>query len=413
MDVAAFDILLAELGREEGCTFRDIQWGTRITKTDKEGLVIYNANFRGIPIVVKMMMYMEDTPMVQAFFMERRMYMEVINNILLDGQCGNLVPAVSTRLCFSNCYKRFGLPFDTRVAALITVVPPGFLGDSVTTLLRKSPDLQQDTQYMKRLLFQMLYTLQACHENGVTHNDNHLGNWLVGTAADSTAQLRYIVSPTHMYVMPGDFCVYLFDWDRSFTDDLGNNGLLSDAQCRKLGECNKHRPQRDVFLTLCQLSDALGTLCNMNTPLGGVLHEVMRHVETAQLLKCAARRDEQTRKTVCRVLPSDNLEQWLPDTLDLLRDPFFDDLLTEVPADLDLDDFTYVLPHVQAMEQEDDTLPVQLSPAANLDTLPVQAASAQATLPVQAASAQAAGLGSDFEKRLTSISSSFLGLPKI
>lgn len=437
MDVAAFRFLLAELGREKGCTFRDIEWDDRISKTDKNGLVVYNANFRGIPIVVKMMVYTDMTPIMQAFFMECRVYMEVINSIVLDGQCGNLVPAVAKRLCFQPCYKRVNLPVDTRVAALVTVVPPGYFGDSVATFLRKDPAFRVDVQYMKRLLFQMLYTLEACHERGLTHNDNHLGNWLVGSASNPVATLRYIVSPTEMYSMPGDFCVYLFDWDRSFTDEVGNNGFLSDAMCRSYGECNEHRPARDVFLTLCQLSDALGTLCNVRTPLGGVLHEVMRHVETVQNIKCASRRDEHTRKTVCRLLPSDDkLSHLMPPTLDLLRDPFFDDLRSDVPADLDLDAFTYVLPYVQEMERDDDsasstpdewstepltTMPVQVSQPVLTPSIPVQVSRATPTIPIHVGPGAAfsnrtrprtKSLGSDFEQQLSTVSSGFFA-PKI
>lgn len=366
------------------CTFDDIEWGRRINKdsnTKEDRLVVYYGDIAGQQAVVKMMVYKSFPPLppppdVKAFFMEQRIYMDVINDMILKSECGNLVPAVSTRACDRGDVA-VNLPFIPsrveRVDALITLVPPSYHGQNVNDLLKNNPSWTSNASLLRPIVFQMLYTLAACHERGLTHNDNHLGNWLVGKAANPLSQLRYVVSPTHMYSTAGSTCVYLLDWDRGYKSDMGNNALLDQAMCQRVGACNQHRPYRDIFQTLCQLSQALKSLCKPNTPIGGVLHNLSRKLEEAQKVKCSGRADDPERKKVCHILEDENyLSQFIPPAKDLLMDPFFENI--RVPQMLqgktDANTLTFTLPSART---EPVTIPVsspQPSPKQNL-TLPV------------------------------------------
>lgn len=340
---------------QDACTFADVVWGDRINKTKNDRLVVYNASIGGQNVVVKMMVYTVIRQGVipadvKGFIIERRIYMEVINGMILNGECGNLVPAVGTRLCdhipseVSFLNDLIVNPNNTnRVIALITLVPPFYYGDTLEDYILNNPHIANNANFMKRIMFQMLYTLEACHRNNLIHNDNHLNNWLVGTAFDPTVTMRYRVDSSHTYSMPGNLCVYLFDWDRGYAANVGFNRLLfdrgKDAQymtlCESAGACNEYRPYRDIFQALCSMSQVLNTLCDSATPLGGVLHDLMRNIEMIQKTKCAGRSDEWSRSTVCHLLPKrpdKKLAQSMPPTLTLLTDPFFDDLLESTTA---------------------------------------------------------------------------------
>lgn len=402
MDANVVKTFLQDLKPWRGkCTFDDVIWGDRINKTSNtkdDQLVVYRATVGGQDVVIKMMVYNDNpdgqAPVdVKAFFLEKKLYMQVINNIIISGQCGNLVPAISTRKCdlIPDTVPFFNDPIidpnqTKKISALITMVPPFYAGRTVAEFISENPRLANSANIMKRIMFQMLYTLEACHQNDIIHNDNHLNNWLVGAAANPNLALRYTVDKDHTYSMTGNLCVYLFDWDRGFSSDLNENELLDDegkdkkfmTLCESVGACNKYRPYRDIFQALCSMSDMLKALCKTNTPLGGVLHTLMRNVEMIQMTKCSSASVNSSQSRVCHLLPTrldKDLGESMPSALTLLTDPFFDDLLAgptssaEYATSFILPSATVILTPDVFENQVDDTLPVVMEEV-TMDELP-------------------------------------------
>lgn len=135
-----------------------------------------------------------------------------------------------------------------RVHALTTMEPPGFKGLSLHAYIRGV----KGNATMPSVLFQMLYTLWSCYKAGIVHNDCHLGNWLVGTSPTGEP-LTYELDDSTVAVMPNTVTVYLYDWDRGYSKNLGPNPILvADPYfCKEFGQCNELRPQHDNVLASC------------------------------------------------------------------------------------------------------------------------------------------------------------------
>ena len=130
---------------------------------------------------------------------------------------------------------------DGFVSTLVTLVPPNF-GGSVWDLF---DNLRDDW----RLPFQMAYTLAACELNGLSHNDNHLSNWLVSLGMPP---VHYAVSASQFVPVAG-LRIWLYDWDLGYAEALGPNPGLDRERCRQLGMCNAVSGLHDLAQMACSL----------------------------------------------------------------------------------------------------------------------------------------------------------------
>lgn len=130
------------------------------------------------------------------------------------------------------------------VSVLVTRVPANLVGDLDAVF----PAYRDDW----RVPFQMGYTLTACDEAGLSHNDNHLGNWLVSTAAP---EVWYAVAEDALVPVSG-VRVWLFDWDLAYAAPLGDNPYLDKRFCASSGACNGVDGLHDLALMACVLDHA-------------------------------------------------------------------------------------------------------------------------------------------------------------
>jgi hypothetical protein len=130
------------------------------------------------------------------------------------------------------------------VSVLVTRVPANLVGDLDAVF----PAYRDDW----RVPFQMGYTLTACDEAGLSHNDNHLGNWLVSTAAP---EVWYAVAEDALVPVSG-VRVWLFDWDLAYAAPLGDNPYLDERFCASSGACNGVDGLHDLALMACVLDHA-------------------------------------------------------------------------------------------------------------------------------------------------------------
>lgn len=143
---------------------------------------------------------------------------------------------------------------DAAVSTLVTVQPPQLLG----SLWDVFEDMGDDWS----MAFQMAYTLTACHAAGLSHNDNHLSNWLVSAAAPDVV---YAVSDDAVVRVSGAR-LWLYDWDMAYADALGPNPALVDAMCVEYGMCSSVSALHDLVQMACSLQTARGVPCAAAAP---------------------------------------------------------------------------------------------------------------------------------------------------
>ena len=106
-------------------------------------------------------------------------------------------------------------------------------------------------------LFQCATACYALYVNGIAHNDLHVGNVLL----QKTEQTAYKYVLPHEgnkeYVIASKYCALLYDWDRSFSVDKGNNPLLESPAIMAANQTNDLIQQRDFVKVLCYLYKTL------------------------------------------------------------------------------------------------------------------------------------------------------------
>jgi serine/threonine protein kinase len=95
------------------------------------------------------------------------------------------------------------------------------------------------------LLVHILKGLQHLHSLGITHNDLHAGNIYFSNT----------VHPTGVGRNPpiGRYQVYIYDYDRSYCNQIGNNGSLVPSLA-KFGNCNRNDFHFDIYKVLQSIS---------------------------------------------------------------------------------------------------------------------------------------------------------------
>lgn len=107
-------------------------------------------------------------------------------------------------------------------------------------------------------IIQVVSALAALEGYECAHNDIHHGNLFV---EDGHYNYRLVYDDQQQNVTTSLNCrmkVCLYDWDRSYVTDLGNNPLLTNPQydfCTHGAECNEYIPQRDLTKFMLHLLD--------------------------------------------------------------------------------------------------------------------------------------------------------------
>jgi hypothetical protein len=237
-------------------------------------LIMYGTDALGQRVVAKSVVYSYD-PMVTSAYSNREeyeaaVYERVIGPMRDAGECDNLVALVAWveaqpvqewleslgRVPGGDAerLRAFAAQHaDDAVSTLVTATPDGFR-DSLASELATQPGLLDDW----RVPFQMAYTLTACELAGLTHNDNHLANWLVSYDAPT---VYYAVAADAVVPVEG-VRVWLFDWDLAYALALGDNPYLTPEMCAAAGVCNDVSGLRDLAHMACALDHAAGRACS-------------------------------------------------------------------------------------------------------------------------------------------------------
>lgn len=257
----------------------------RVERKDDDKLMIFGADAVGDGVVAKTAVddaggenqdggaRIIDGYAVSRLAYEAAIYTQVVNPMMADDQCANLVTSaawVPSQPIAQYYFDVLDLVRDgfaagggednfaqlrdfkdaveaqaggaaATVSTLVTLVPPNFGG----SVWDQFDTLRDDW----RLPFQMAYTLAACELNGLSHNDNHLSNWLVSLGMPA---VYYAVSASQFVPVAG-LRVWLYDWDLGYAEALGPNPDLGSGSCRELGMCNAVSGLHDLAQMACSL----------------------------------------------------------------------------------------------------------------------------------------------------------------
>jgi len=235
-----------------------------------EKLIIFGQDLSGQKIVGKVEIVEEEYPTAVEY--EAAIYAQVIDPIMTNRECANLVTSVAwvpdmPLPRWYNEIRRIGQPVhaqngtrsfvnmvrdefgtDVPMSTLVTAVPPNLRGSLTETIAEFGSNW--------RVLFQIGYTLTACEAAGLSHNDDHTSNWLLST---DMPKVYYAISEHEMIPIEG-LRVWLFDWDLAYATQLDDNPILGDEGCDNMGMCNSVNGLRDLALVMCsmEVTDNLG-----------------------------------------------------------------------------------------------------------------------------------------------------------
>ena len=105
------------------------------------------------------------------------------------------------------------------------------------------------------ILFQIAYACYSLFLSKVTHNDLHIGNIFIHTHPTKT--VMYVVNG-NVYKFDTNNTIYIYDFDRSYSERLGENKLLLD-NCKYGSQCNYiiSAGNKDFIKSLCYIQKQL------------------------------------------------------------------------------------------------------------------------------------------------------------
>ena len=103
------------------------------------------------------------------------------------------------------------------------------------------------------ILFQVAYTCYCLSQSKTTHNDLHIENIFV-EYSESPKTFIYVIDNVK-YIIKSNYKVFIFDFDRSYSQNIGNNLLLEEKKyisfCDYFSQCNEHVDNKDILKVLC------------------------------------------------------------------------------------------------------------------------------------------------------------------
>ena len=116
-------------------------------------------------------------------------------------------------------------------------------GETFSKYLEKNRKLNKVTW---SIIIQVLTALSSLEIIECAHNDLHSGNILIEEL--KTDNYKYFKYDEGEFVLKSNLEAKIYDWDRSYASQLGDNELLTDSWYGKYGsQYNEYTPQRELF----------------------------------------------------------------------------------------------------------------------------------------------------------------------
>lgn len=137
-----------------------------------------------------------------------------------------------------------------------------------------------------RVLFQVFYALELLQRFRLVHNDLHTGNVLV-MQLPVKVRLGFKVNlpSVDMFSFETRYIPYLFDWDYSYSELLGDNPKLNDRRARDYGITNVFKPTMDIYTLLCYLNQIENDVGKKSGFIPFEDYQVVNYKETGKAIK--------------------------------------------------------------------------------------------------------------------------------
>jgi hypothetical protein len=148
---------------------------------------------------------------------------------------------------------------NTNVSTSITA--HAFVLKQVNTIFEarssKPPNMEKLLQAYSTIfliLFQVAYGCYAMYLSRTTHNDLHTGNVWITEGPEIYTKYK-IEGQTYVFNKI-KYCARIYDFDRAYSKQLGNNPVLGGGLCEQFSQCNKVHEHKDflAFLSFCYTS---------------------------------------------------------------------------------------------------------------------------------------------------------------
>lgn len=130
------------------------------------------------------------------------------------------------------------------------------------------------------ILFQVAYTCFCLSQSKTTHNDLHTENIFIEYSKKPKTYM-YVVDKK-MYIIKSSYKALLFDFDRSYSQSLGNNSFLEQKQyinfCDDFSQCNEHIDNKDIIKVLCYVYKYLSNV-NLKKDIVNLISDDTFHIK--------------------------------------------------------------------------------------------------------------------------------------
>lgn len=209
--------------------------------------------------------YYHEINNIEGIKYEVKVYRDIIDKIIERKQSPNFVRFIGYGDCPMNSIDYINLPAmkanirelygrdyikdnkDSNIGILVTEKPKNVMSFSMFAS-------QADKEDMLQVIFQIIYSLAVMQKYRLIHNDLHFGNILVQNIGSKT---RYYKVGRTVYKITTPYQALIFDWDLSYSDELGKNKKISmenDVYCGQTNICNRFSEKFDLYMFMCLLN---------------------------------------------------------------------------------------------------------------------------------------------------------------
>lgn len=209
--------------------------------------------------------YYNEINNIEGIKYEVKVYRDIINKIIDKKQSPNFIRFIGYGDCPMDTIEYIDMPMmkvsiaklygpyyisdnrDANLGILVTEKPKNVM--SFSAFARHA-----DKSDMLQVIFQVVYSLAVMQKYRLVHNDLHSGNILIQKI---DRKVRYYKVGKTVYKITTPYQPLIFDWDLSYSDELGKNKKISmeeDAYCGQTNICNRFSEKFDLYVFICLLN---------------------------------------------------------------------------------------------------------------------------------------------------------------
>lgn len=128
-------------------------------------------------------------------------------------------------------------------------------GKSISQLLKENYIFSYED--IVSIVFQVAWTCHSMNKVGCTHNDLHAGNVFITTLKEKTPFTFFIKEDGTHFRLNTRYIIKIYDFDRSYVEELGLNPILSQSYEESVGAGNYIKSETDITLFLCRFYSEL------------------------------------------------------------------------------------------------------------------------------------------------------------